>query len=82
MGRVNEVVFWKRKLTVSEYLSAICDGGHIVANCDGGWITIRKDDEMLFEGTMADTTVVFLVTAGLMGKKSAKRLIAMEDDRA
>ena len=79
MGRGNEVVFWKRKPTVSEYLSTICDGRHVVANCDGGWITIRKDDETLFEGTMADITVVFLATVGLMGKKSAKRLIAMEE---
>jgi hypothetical protein len=79
MERENKMVFWKRKPKVSEFLNAICDGSHVVADCDGGWVTIKKDDETLFEGTMADTTVVFLATVGLIGKKSAKRLIAMEE---
>lgn len=66
-----------RRPTASDVLHTLRDGAHISANCKDGWVEIKVDEETIFEGTITDCSVVFIALAGVMGKKSAKRLISL-----
>ena len=73
------MMFFKKKLHVSDVLYGLSDGAHICADCEDGLISVKIDDNKIFEGTLSETTVVFLAFVRLMGKKNAKRLMRLRD---
>lgn len=73
-------MIFSKKRTVSEFLTGLDDGACISADADGGWIRIKLNDQSLFEGTVVDSTVVFIAIMRMMGKKNVKRLLRLKDE--
>lgn len=48
---------------------------------DGGWICIKKDDEVLFEGTERDTKIVFWIISKMFGKRKSIKLIKKDREQ-
>ena len=72
-------MFGKKKDTVSDFLVGLKEGAHISADIEGGWVSVKVDDNLLFEGTITDSMVVYISLMKLMGKKSAKKLLKLRD---
>ena len=73
-------MFFKKRARVSDVLYGLSDGAHICADYEDGLITVKIDENKIFEGTYTESTVVFLAIVRLMGKKNAKRLLRLRID--
>lgn len=72
------MIFFKKR-TINEFLAGLEDGARITADAEGGWVRIKLNDQSLFEGTLTDSTVVFISIMKLMGKKNVKKLLRLKD---
>ena len=73
-------MIFSKKRTVSEFLTGLDDGAQISADADGGWVTIKLNDQSLFEGTLTDSTIVFISIMRMMGKKNVKKMLRLKDE--